>query len=243
MATPASHAQASLAGARYGLSERAAYNSLQDQPWDTIEKMMTNIWSPDNTNGLVHLGVAENTLLYKEVATHINNSSTIIPDHHLGYGVGPRGSPRLKKALVSFFNSEFRAHEPVLEKEILILPGVMALIDALAWSICNDGEGIIVPVPFYTGFKPATSTRARGVLVPASIQSVGKYQCLDDVFDPEINRKALEDALLRATQNGVKVRAVMLTKYEIPKLRKLFNLEPPLTHDAPVLITRWEDAM
>jgi aspartate/methionine/tyrosine aminotransferase len=75
------------------------------------------------------------------------------PNNHLGYGAGPRGSPRLKKALASFFNSTFQAHKPVLENEVLILPRVVAVIDALAWSACNDAEGIIVPVPFYTGLQ------------------------------------------------------------------------------------------
>lgn len=116
---------------------------------------------------------------------------------------------------MSFFNSKFQAWKPVLETEILILPGVVAVIDALAWSICNDGEGIIVPVPFYTGFKPAVAGRARGVLIPASFQCVDGYQCLNDNFAPEMNNKALENALQRATENGVKVRAVMLSKYEI----------------------------
>ncbi|KAI5920330.1 putative acc synthase [Camillea tinctor] len=118
--------------------------------------------------------------------------------------------------MASFFNSEFRAREPVLEKEIIVLPRVVAVIDSLAWSICNDGEGIIVPMPFYTGFKPAVSERARGVLIPASFQCLEGYRCLDDVFAPEMNRKALENALLQATQSGVKVRAVLLSNPHNP---------------------------
>ncbi|PQE06902.1 acc synthase protein [Rutstroemia sp. NJR-2017a BVV2] len=164
----------------------------------------------------VFLGVGENNLLQQEVATRINKNSIIIPNDHMGYGMGPRGSPRLRKALVSFFNSEFRAFEPVLEKELLILPGVAAVIDALTWSLCNDGEGIITPVPFYTGFKPMTSGRARGVLIPAPFQCVEGYRSLEDIFNPEMNKKALERTLLQATQDGVKVRALMISKYDNP---------------------------
>lgn len=113
-----------------------------------------------------------------------------------------------------FFNSSFHAREPVLEQELLVLPGVVAVIDALAWSICNDGEGIIVPLPFYTGFKPAVGERARGVLIPAPFQLVPGYRGLDDIFDPEINRMALSNALVEAEKGGVKARAVMISKYE-----------------------------
>ncbi|KAH7384625.1 putative acc synthase [Pyrenochaeta sp. MPI-SDFR-AT-0127] len=211
MSAPVSHNQA-----KFRLSQRAAYNSAQEQPWDALEKMMANIWASDNPDGLVFLGVAENTLLHQEVATRINNNSAITPENHLGYGVGPRGSPRLRKALVSFLNSEFQASEPVLEKELLVLPGVVAVIDALTWSICNDDEGIITPMPFYTGFKHAISVGARGVLIPAPFQCVEGYNGLDDVFDPEMNRQALEKALFQATQDGVKVRAVMISNPHNP---------------------------
>ena len=141
---------------------------------------------------------------------------TISPDEQFGYGVGPRGSPRLKKALASFLQSEFHAEKPVSEKELLILPGVGGVLDALAWSICNDGEGIIIPVPFWSGITQGVEERARGVLIPARYQCVDGYQGLDDLFDPEINRKALEIALQQATKDNVKIRGVMLCKYETP---------------------------
>ncbi|KAI0173471.1 putative acc synthase [Hypoxylon sp. FL1284] len=210
------HEQIDSAIAEYKLSKRASHNSQQDLPWDAIQKMSENLWAPDNPDGLVFLGVAENPLLHHEVVAHINDKPSIVSEHHLGYGVGPRGSPRLKKALVSFIGSHFRPREPVLEKEILILPGVVAVIDALTWSICNDSEGIIVPVPFYTGFGPAVSERARGVLIPAEFQSIEGYRGLDDTFAPEMNRKALENSMQKATRDGVKVRAVMLTNPHNP---------------------------
>ncbi|KAI0976131.1 putative acc synthase [Xylaria arbuscula] len=109
------------------------------------------------------------------------------------YGVGPRGSPRLRKALASFFNSEFRSHDPVRDTDVLILPGVISVLDARSWSICNENEGTIVLVPYYTGFKPAS---------------------LDDVFSPKMNQQALESALRKAESDGGKVRAVLISKYE-----------------------------
>ncbi|KAF3059812.1 1-aminocyclopropane-1-carboxylate synthase 1 [Daldinia childiae] len=40
-------------------------------------------------------------------------------------------------------------------------------------------------------------------MIPATYQSVEGYQCLDDLFDPEINRKALQNALQQATKDNV----------------------------------------
>ncbi|KAH9866811.1 hypothetical protein J1614_008504 [Plenodomus biglobosus] len=177
MSTPVSQSRIN-----FGLSQRAAHNSVQVSPWDAVERLMANLWAADKPDGF--------------------------------YGVGPRASPRLKKALVPFFNSEFRPSEPVLQKELLVLPGVATVIDALTWAICNEGEGIITPAPFYTGFKPMSALRAGGVLIPAPFKSIDGYRGLDDVFDPDMNRKALEKTLLQASQDGIIVRAVLISKYD-----------------------------
>ncbi|KAI2487141.1 Aspartate/tyrosine/aromatic aminotransferase [Pyrenophora tritici-repentis] len=211
MSTPVSQSRMDL-----GLSQRAAHNSVQASPWDALERLMANLWAPDNPDGLVFLCVAENTLLHQQVAARANKNAAVNTDDHLSYGVGPRASPRLKKALVPFFNSEFRPSEPVLEKELLVLPGVAAVIDALTWAICNEGQGIITPAPFYTGFKPMSAVRAGGVLIPAPFKSVEGYYGLDDVFDPILNSKSLERTLLQATPDGVTVRAVMISNPHNP---------------------------
>ncbi|GAW27427.1 putative PLP-dependent transferase [Rosellinia necatrix] len=197
---------------QYGLSNRAAGNIHHFLPWDMLEDTRKKLRSPNNPDGLVFLGVAENPLLYKDVTNFIRHNLTVSPDDQYGYGVGPRGSPRLKKALASFFQDSFHAERPVLEKEILIFPGVAGVLDALAWSICADGEGIIIPVPFWSGISQGFGERARVVMIPATYQSVEGYQGLDDLFDPDINRKALENALQKATKDKVVVRGVMLCR-------------------------------
>ncbi|KAI1145103.1 putative acc synthase [Nemania diffusa] len=177
---------------------------------------MTSSTSYGEIEEAVSLNVAENPLLVQEVATYITNNLVITPRNHLGYGVGPRGSPRLKKALAAFFNSDFRAHEPVKDTDVLILPGAMAVLDALAWSICNEDEGIITPMPFYTGFRPGLAERSSGVLIPASFQGIEGYQGLHYVFNPEMSRQALENALDKASRDGVKVRAVVISNPHNP---------------------------
>ncbi|KAI1463629.1 putative aminotransferase class I and II family protein [Daldinia caldariorum] len=164
----------------------------------------------DEAVAKVFLGVAENLLLYEDISTFIKNNLTISPDDQFGYGVGPRGSPRLKKALTSSFQNNFDAERPIREENLLILPGVGGALDALAWSICDDGEGIIIPVPFWSGISQGVGERTRGVMIPAIYQSIEGYQGLDDLFDPEINKKALEKALQQATKDNVKVKGVML---------------------------------
>jgi aspartate/methionine/tyrosine aminotransferase len=138
--------------------------------------------------------------------------TAVDPANHLSYGSGPKGSPRLRKALASFLNANFDPREAVRHEDILVLPGVTSFIDCLTWSFCNEGEGIIIPQPFYMGFSLDVPSRARGVVVPAVFQPLNGYNGFDDVFDPAMNVRALETALRGAEEKGIKVRAVLLTK-------------------------------
>lgn len=101
---------------------------------------------------------------------------------------------------------------PVQHRDLLILPGVTSVVDALVWSICNEGDGIILPTPFYSGFSADCRTRARAIIVPAYFQAFEDYRGFDDVFDAERSLKALEKAFGDAEGRGIRVRAVILTK-------------------------------
>ncbi|GAW24174.1 hypothetical protein ANO14919_137550 [Xylariales sp. No.14919] len=164
---------------KYGLSERSARNSVQGHPWDKLAEMLANSWSPGNPEG----SVADNQLQQQEVATYITNNLVFDSSDHLGYGVGPRGSPRLKRALASFFNSDFRAHEPVKEADVIVFPEVIAVLDALAWSICNENKGIITPMPFYTGLKPANTWRE----IARFCGSNGLHLIRDEIFAKSVH--------------------------------------------------------
>ena len=98
------------------------------------------------------------------------------------------------------------------------------MVDHLTWCLCDEGDGVLFPQPLYTGFSNDVPTRARGKLVPASFARDDGSINLDDVFDPEANLRCLERAYQKATQDGTKVRAVMITNPYNP-LGKCYSLE------------------
>ncbi|KAL2193660.1 putative aminotransferase class I and II family protein [Corynascus similis CBS 632.67] len=154
--------------------------------------------------------------MHREVVEFIERSAAVEPVHHLTYGSGPRGSPQLRLALASYLNRSFQPRKAVRHEDILVLPGVTSVIDNLTWSICNEGEGIIIPQPFYSNFFVDTATRARAVIVPALFQSLEGYKGFDDIFDPSMNRKAFEEALRGAEEKGIRIRTVILTNPHNP---------------------------
>ncbi|KAJ9136510.1 putative Acc synthase [Pleurostoma richardsiae] len=192
-----------------GLSRRGAYNYLNIN-MDAMEKMLANPWSPENPGGTIVLGVAENSLMHQEISKYFLENVSVRPAEHLTYGKGPKGSPRLREALAWFFNTNFKAREKVTEDKIIVLSGVGSVVDSMAWAICNEGEGIMIPRPLYAGFRMDIPTRNRAVIVPASFQDLQGYKGLDDVFDPEFNRKAFEQAYDKALAKGITVKAVIL---------------------------------
>ncbi|KAK4244483.1 putative aminotransferase [Corynascus novoguineensis] len=153
--------------------------------------------------------------MHREVVESIEKSAAVEPVHHLTYGLGPKGSPRLRLALASYLNRSFQPREAVQHEDILVLPGVTSVIDNLTWSICNEGQGILIPQPFYSNFFVDIATRARAVIIPALFQSLEGYKGFDDIFDPNMNRKAFEEALQGAEEKGIRIRAPVETIKEI----------------------------
>ncbi|KAK4161058.1 putative 1-aminocyclopropane-1-carboxylate synthase [Cladorrhinum sp. PSN259] len=197
--------------AEFGLSSRGAHNHLYMRAWEFFEKCLATPWSPETPDGVVNLGVAENAMMHEEVSSFIEQNTKVDPISQLTYGSGPKGSPRLKRALASFLNAKFEAREPVQPDDLIVMAGVTPVIDALAWALCNEGEGILIPQPFYPGFAFDIPTRSRGVVIPASFQDIEGYTGFDDVFGVEMNKKALKRALEQAASDGIKAKAMILT--------------------------------
>jgi aspartate/methionine/tyrosine aminotransferase len=195
------------------LSDRAAANVRNPDHWAPLVKALSNGWSESNSNGTIMLGLAENTLMHDELAKHIKSNFEIDPLSHFTYGRGAQGSPRLRTALAAFINDRFSPRQETQADDFVITAGVTAAIDHATWCICNEGEGILFPAPLYTGFTNDVPTRSRGKLIPVQFRREDGTLDLNDVFDPQANTTCLERALGEAQRDGIRVRAVMITKY------------------------------
>lgn len=58
------------------------------------------------------------------------------------------------------------------------------------------------------------------MIIEAGYEGVEGYMGLDDVFDAEVTVRAFERALSRARERGIKVVAVMISKYVCRRLRR-----------------------
>ncbi|CAH0054584.1 unnamed protein product [Clonostachys solani] len=199
------------------LSARALENLSREVNWRDLRKTLSKPYdSVTRPDGRINLGLAESTLMHQELATHIKANFEIDLAAHLTYGSGPNGSPLLLQALSRFINRRFGPVIPVTGDELIISSGLAAAIDCLTWNICDEGDGILVPQPFYAGFITDIELRSRARVLPVSYRRKGRPYHLLDAFDPEITHQALQDALEKYDRSGVKIRAVLISNPHNP---------------------------
>ncbi|KAK1847188.1 cutinase transcription factor 1 alpha [Colletotrichum chrysophilum] len=109
-------------------------------------------------------------------------------------------------------NKEFHPRDSVTANDLFIAPGLASGLDAVAWSVCDEGEGILVPQPFYNGFSFDLLNRSNTRVIGVSYQGMEGCSNLEDIFRPEVNRLALEAALNKARGEGVNGRALLISK-------------------------------
>ncbi|KAI8689456.1 Aminotran-1-2 domain-containing protein [Fusarium sp. Ph1] len=154
------------------------------------------------------LRLDENNLLRNEVADFITKQLSVLPSNHLTYSTGPRGSRRLRKAVSGFLTDEFHSREPITLDDIFVTPGLTSAIDAITWSICEEGDGTLIPRPFNNDFNIGILHRSNARVVAVAYHDIDGYAGPDDVFRPDINHKALQPAFKTATQERTKIPAL-----------------------------------
>ena len=59
------------------------------------------------------------------------------------------GDSVLREALASFFNRFFKPAVPVAHEHIVLTAGAGTCLEALVHSICEDGDSVIIPGPYW----------------------------------------------------------------------------------------------
>ncbi|KAI5808589.1 pyridoxal phosphate-dependent transferase [Peziza echinospora] len=139
----------------------------------------------------------------------------------LTYGDAAIGSTRLRTNLASFFNDYFHPFEQVKVEEIIVSTGVSSIVDQVAWATCNEGDGVLVSRPVYSGFAIDVSARSRAVLVPVSVGDIDPLS-VDAIA-------CYESQLLASAAAGTKIKALILANPHNP-LGKCYSVESIKAH-------------
>ena len=148
----------------------------------------------DNPNGWVNLGTAENRLVWDLLAPKLTGPrGTAAADVQYG---PLHGRPELRAEVAGLLGAAW--HTEVDPDDLVVVSGATAALDVLATALCDPGEAIAVPAPYYAAFDTDLVGRSGARLVPVPMPAETGF-----ALDP-----ALLDAALRE-QPGV--RAIALT--------------------------------
>jgi 1-aminocyclopropane-1-carboxylate synthase len=155
-----------------------------------------------NPDGIISLGIAENTIMYPEMASFLEENMHITPAL-LGYGGVLPGPAGVLKAWVKFINSPpFNPVLAVEEKHLYFTAGCTALLDQMFWTLCDEGDGVLISMPLYGGFVNDMQVRGKCRLLPVSLKNY------DPFSEQAISR--YEEELLAAEKEGIKIRVLVL---------------------------------
>mmetsp|Transcript_12748 Transcript_12748/g.46629 ORF Transcript_12748/g.46629 Transcript_12748/m.46629 type:complete len:419 (-) Transcript_12748:606-1862(-) len=135
----------------------------------------------------------------------------IVGQYHFG------GPPEFRRALLTCLNSVVypKASRKLEDGHLWVANGVTTLLEGLAFALCDDGDAVLVPAPFYNGFTMDLCLRAGARIVPV-------YRCFDDrVNVAETLRESYENASQESDSTHSPVRALLLCNPDNPTGRCL----------------------
>ncbi|KAF5712490.1 1-aminocyclopropane-1-carboxylate synthase [Fusarium mundagurra] len=157
----------------FGPSQRALASFNQGPAWDLMEKVkrIPHYDPVTKPAGIIDLSGALNALMDDWMEEYYIS----LPPLHVKTIVkyGPLyGSNQLLSAAAGFFNRFFNPSSPVLPSQVLAGTGVTSLIDLIAWTICDKGDGILYPTPNFYMLETDLTTRASVTAIPVSTSGV-----------------------------------------------------------------------
>ena len=83
------------------------------------------------------------------------------PAKDFSYGDGPWGSLRLRNAMAKHINRYFKPLNLMEASQLLFANGVVSLCEMLGFTICDDGDAILLSKPIYQAFESDFGAKAK----------------------------------------------------------------------------------
>ena len=172
-----------------------------------------------NPTGAINLGTAENYLMEEELLAWLAKVPPIA-GRDMHYEIF-RGRAVLRETLARFLRDASGITDADPE-HIVIGSGVSSLLESLAHVLFDEGESLIIPAPYYTGYEEDFSHRFGVNVIPATMHE-------DNGF--ELDVAILDQVYAQAVNEGEKVKAILINnpnnplgvQYTRPQLESLID--------------------
>ncbi|RMX61152.1 hypothetical protein pdam_00005638 [Pocillopora damicornis] len=172
------------------------YTSRQDK---YLTRLKANPFhKTKNPQGIIEMMTSENPLAFDLLKEKLEEKESYnILQEHTQYFC----------SIADFLNHYMKPVEPILAENLIVSNGCTPILDSLGYVIADAGEGLLIPSPFYGSFTLDFQTRSRVIPFPVPLSSeIGPGET--QPFELTVAR--LECALKKATEQGVKIRGLLL---------------------------------
>ena len=160
---------------------------------------------PDNNpDGKINFGTAENHLMDEEMLRMVNQPLSYSAKH-LHYDL-PHGAPTFRTAVAGFMEENLEIND-VNPDNIVVAGGASAILESIAMSLFEDGEGLVVPTPYYSGFVHDFCTRFNVRILPYRLSPDNGY---------ELEIAGLKEVVEEARNEGIIVKAILMSSPQNP---------------------------
>lgn len=148
-------------------------------PVDVHHTIATDPWSADNPDGYINLGTAENHLLFDLLEPKLVGPRNVTAEDTQYQPLA--GSDSFRAELAAYLSRQRGV--PVTADEVVLLAGSTAALDAAAFAVCDPGDGVIMPAPYFPGMDTAFGS-AR--LIPAPTSPADGFRLTAEVVERAI---------------------------------------------------------
>ncbi|KAF2448986.1 PLP-dependent transferase [Karstenula rhodostoma CBS 690.94] len=163
-----------------GLSSRmqATLRALAPTPHDVASQAFAN----DSTT--IDLSTAQSELIRPELLEFLKTLvEDKITEKTFAVPAGDGGDTLTRESLASFFNTSFNPIHTVKPEHIVLTAGASDALESVIHAICDEGDSIVVPGPYWFGFDRITRARQNVNIVVARPPT---YQNFDNYLLPSI---------------------------------------------------------
>lgn len=156
----------------------------------------------NNPRGFVNFGTAENHIVFDALAPLLRHAMEL---HETDVHYNElHGALVMREAVAAFLSQ--RAGRQLSPDHIALASGASAILETLAFVLCDTSDSILVPSPYYPGFDHDLGLRPDAQLLPVPLTSPGFHLRLEDI----------RRAHAAAVEQGRNVTAILLNSPQNP---------------------------
>ncbi|XP_004399646.1 PREDICTED: probable inactive 1-aminocyclopropane-1-carboxylate synthase-like protein 2 [Odobenus rosmarus divergens] len=166
-----------------------------------------------NPLGFINLGISENKLCLDLMTERLSQSDTNFTEDVLLQYSDWSGQPFLREEVARFLTYYCKVPAQLDPENVVVLNGCSSIFSTLAMVLCDPGEALLTPTPFYGSFVFSSQLYSKVELILVHLDS----ESTDANPDPfKLTVDKLEQALLEVTLTGKKVRGLVLINPQNP---------------------------